>query len=153
MEKRRASEVLSILLLRLRDRKTRGFKKKGLLPQLYREIAIAAAEDVGRGSDSDDESDEEDEEEFVITRREKKPAVAAAVEVAQKPAKLYLEDASPDSDDDPIEPAPEEKKPADTRRASVRKRASQSADVAAKATRQKSTTPSVPSKMSVFVRL
>ena len=145
--------MLSILLLRLRDRKTRGFRKKGLLPQLYREIALAAAEDIGRYSDSDDESDEEDDEEFVVTRREKKPAevAAAAVEVALKPSKLYLQDASPDSDDEPSEPAP---KPAENRRASVRKskRVSQIASAAAKAARRKSATPAMPSKMSVFVR-
>ena len=136
----------------MRDRKTRGFRKKGLLPQLYREIALAAAEDIGRYSDSDDESDEEGDEEFVVTRREKKPAVAAAaVEVALKPGKLYLQDASPDSDDEPSEPAP---KPAENRRASVRKskRVSQIANAAAKAARRKSATPAMPSKMSVFVR-
>ena len=150
--------MLSILLLRLRDRKTRGFKKKGLLPQLYREIAIAAAEDIGRYSDSDDESDDEDDEEFVVTRRTKKPTVAAAVEVTQKPTtKHYSKDESPDSDDDPIDPPPshleEEKKPADTRVSFLRKRASQNVDAtAAKESRRKSAVPGLPSKMSVFAR-
>lgn len=150
MEKRRASEVLSILLLRLRDKKTRGFKKKGLLPQLYREIAIAAAEDIGRYSDSDDESDEEDDEEFVVTRRAKKPTVAAAIEMTQRTTRHYSKDDSPDSDDDPVESPPEETKPVDNRLSILRTRASQT--VEAKESRRKSTAPGLPSKMSVFVR-
>ena len=52
-------EILSLLLLRLRDGKTRGIKKGGILEHLTKEL-IAAAKEEGGYPDSDDEEDEDD---------------------------------------------------------------------------------------------
>ena len=49
-----------MLLLRLRDGKTRGIKKGGVLDQLTREL-IAAAKEEGGYPDSDDEEEEDEE--------------------------------------------------------------------------------------------
>lgn len=55
-------EEFSVLLLRLRDKKTRGFKKDGLLTQLFKEIELAAAEGEGGIEPGDDDDDEEEVE-------------------------------------------------------------------------------------------
>jgi outer membrane biosynthesis protein TonB len=60
-EKQQALEILSILLLRLRDGKSRGVRKNGVLIQLTEELIKAAKEDSGF-PDSDDEGDEDDED-------------------------------------------------------------------------------------------
>ena len=92
VEKRHASEVFSILLLRMRDKKSRGFRKKGVLLQLYREIEEAAAELVGDYSDSDDE--DEDEEVEAMSEGVKGPAIQS-----KKAFELSVE---PDSDDEEV---------------------------------------------------
>lgn len=53
-EKDQAIEILSILMLRLRDGKTRGVKKGGILMKLTQEL-ITAAKEEGGYPDSDDE--------------------------------------------------------------------------------------------------
>lgn len=58
-DKAQVIEMLSILLLRLRDGKTRGVKKNGLLVRLTKEL-ISAAKEEGGFPDSDDEDDEEE---------------------------------------------------------------------------------------------
>eukprot|EP01038_Epipyxis_sp_PR26KG_P008682 gene8682-11733_t len=63
-EKKQALEILSILLLRLRDGKTRGIRKKGLIETLAKEMIIAA-KDEGGYPDSDDEDDEYEEDEQI----------------------------------------------------------------------------------------
>jgi hypothetical protein len=55
-EKKEAVEILSLLLLRIRDGKTRGIRKKGTLESLAREL-IAAAKEEGGYPDSDDEGE------------------------------------------------------------------------------------------------
>jgi hypothetical protein len=59
-DKNQALEVFSILLLRLRDGKSRGIKPTGVLSQLTKEIISAAKEESGF-PDSDDEYDSDDE--------------------------------------------------------------------------------------------
>jgi hypothetical protein len=60
-EKQQALEILSILLLRLRDGKSRGIRKNGVLIQLTEELIRAAKEDSGF-PDSDDEGDDDEED-------------------------------------------------------------------------------------------
>lgn len=60
-EKTEVSEILSLLMLRLRDGKTRGVKKNGVLMGLAKEM-IAMAKEEGGYPDSDDEEEEEGEE-------------------------------------------------------------------------------------------
>jgi len=60
-EKTQALEILSILLLRLRDGKSRGIRKNGILMQLTNELIKAAKEESGY-PDSDDDADEDDED-------------------------------------------------------------------------------------------
>jgi hypothetical protein len=60
-EKQDAIEILSLQLLRLRDGKTRGMKKKGILTKLAGEL-IHAAKQSGGYPDSDDEDDDDDDD-------------------------------------------------------------------------------------------
>lgn len=50
--------ILAMLMLRLRDGKTRGMKQNGVLLQMAKEL-IAAAKEEGGYPDSDDEDEEE----------------------------------------------------------------------------------------------
>lgn len=61
IEKWQAIEIFSLLLLRMRDGKTRGLKPRGVLMQLTKEL-IAAAKEEGGYPDSDDEYDSDDED-------------------------------------------------------------------------------------------
>lgn len=66
LEKEEVMEIVSIILLRLRDGKTRGFKKNGVLVKLTKELIKAAKEDVGYpDSDDDDEEDSDAEPEAI----------------------------------------------------------------------------------------
>eukprot|EP00981_Chlorochromonas_danica_P004840 scaffold967_cov173-Ochromonas_danica.AAC.51 len=61
LERTEAVEILAMVLLRLRDGKTRGIKPKGVLMSLTKEL-IAAAKEEGGFPDSDDEDEDEDED-------------------------------------------------------------------------------------------
>lgn len=74
-EKEQALDILSLLLLRLRDGKTRGVKKNGVLAHLTKEL-ITAAKDEGGYPDSDDEEEEEDPSDtYRMKRKSKKNSV------------------------------------------------------------------------------
>lgn len=62
-EKQDAMELLSIILLRLRDGKSRGIKRRGVLAGLAKELMSAAEIETAEEPDSDDEEDEEEEDE------------------------------------------------------------------------------------------
>lgn len=145
-EKNEAIEVLSILLLRLRDRKTRGFKKRGLFPKLYREIEIAAQEYVGRYSDSDDESDEEDDGEGKVDGLQARFAAPEASNANAKSTAFKLE-SSPDSDDEPEEPAMPARRRSTKKRTSKKSRPSQPNPAP-----QRRSVALGPTKMDVFAR-
>ena len=71
LEKEEVMEIVSIILLRLRDGKTRGFKKNGVLVKLTKELIKAAKEDVGYpDSDDDDEEDSDAEPEAIDDEEE-----------------------------------------------------------------------------------
>jgi hypothetical protein len=71
LEKDQALDILSLLLLRLRDGKTRGVKKNGVLMYLTKELIDAAREEGGY-PDSDDEEEEEDPAETFRGRLKRK---------------------------------------------------------------------------------
>eukprot|EP00981_Chlorochromonas_danica_P008198 scaffold2062_cov181-Ochromonas_danica.AAC.2 len=58
IEKGQVLDILALLVLRLRDGKTRGIKRHGVLLQLVKEM-IAAAKEEGGYPDSDDEEEDE----------------------------------------------------------------------------------------------
>lgn len=60
-EKAQVMDIFSIILLRLRDGKSRGFKRRGVLLKMIKELISAAKEEVGY-PDSDDDEDEDDED-------------------------------------------------------------------------------------------
>lgn len=61
LDREEALDVFAMLLLRLRDGKTRGIKPKGVLMSLIKEM-VSAAKEEGGFPDSDDEEEYEDEE-------------------------------------------------------------------------------------------
>lgn len=61
LEKEEAIDILALILLRLRDGKSRGVKPKGVLMTLTKEL-IAAAKEEGGFPDSDDEQDYDEDE-------------------------------------------------------------------------------------------
>jgi hypothetical protein len=69
-DKQKATEILSIMMLRLRDGKTRGVKKSGVLNAMVKEL-ISAAKQEGGFPDSDDEDDDEDEKGTRSAKQEK----------------------------------------------------------------------------------
>lgn len=69
-EKEEVMEIVSIILLRLRDGKTRGIRKQGVLMRLTHELISAAKEEVGYpDSDDDDEDDDEGDNDRSRRRR------------------------------------------------------------------------------------
>jgi hypothetical protein len=54
-------EILALLLLRIRDGKTRGIKRNGVLQALAKEL-ISAAKEEGGYPDSDDEEEEDEDD-------------------------------------------------------------------------------------------
>jgi TRAP-type C4-dicarboxylate transport system permease small subunit len=62
IEKKQALEILSILLLRLRDGKSRGVKRNGILMQLTNELIKAAKEESGFPDSDDEEEDDNDDD-------------------------------------------------------------------------------------------
>lgn len=62
-EKAQVMDIFSIILLRLRDGKSRGFKRRGVLLKMIKELISAAKEEVGY-PDSDDDEDEDDEDDY-----------------------------------------------------------------------------------------
>lgn len=62
-EKMEVMEIVSIILLRLRDGKSRGIRKDGVLMKLTKELIKAAKEEVGYPDSDDDEEKGSDDEE------------------------------------------------------------------------------------------
>lgn len=140
------NEVWSILLLRLRDKKTRGFKKRGLLLKLYREVQVAAQEVVGGYSDSDDESDEDEEDDEPYLHRNERHAAKSK---SKAKSLAFKADSSPDSDDEPDQATIANKEPFNGRRRSTKKRQSNKGDHAGAHHRKSALGPT---KMDVFLR-
>lgn len=70
LEKEEVMEIVSIILLRLRDGKTRGFKKNGVLVKLTKELIKAAKEEVGYPDSDDDEEEDSDAEPEAVEEEE-----------------------------------------------------------------------------------
>lgn len=140
LEKDQAIEILSILLLRIRDGKTRGVKSKGVLLNLTKELIAAAKEDGGY-PDSDDENEDSDDE----TPKKRKKSLKPKHKADSDDEEGYV-----DSDNEQEIEEIEAVRPSHSRKNSIRKSKSHKKKRNSVSGRDKSTR--VMHKMAVFTK-